>query len=394
MGNGWYEPDYGFISWQMPHGRLIQQPAIWDRLKSLNPAFRCALIGWEHYVQPNCDIVVGCRPGRWALWPVVPQFYIKPQKLFHQMCAEWEELKDIFFHKEKAMPSRLLDIDAEISQVNQWILRIAQWIEQHEKPHLTLVSLPALAYQMPRKGLQQEAIARELQEIDAIFGQLMELYTDAQVQVIVISDSVYHSVNQPVYINRILREEGLLEVMHQFGQEFLDVWESKAFVVTDQQLAHVYVRDRQVLRKLKDLCREIDGVAEIWDRTHKRSHYFSHLRTGDLVLLAAPHYWFAYDYWIDQQAAPFMHYAIAHANSVPETAKPYYFSKPATANEHKALHGEEQHAFHTSSSLQAAAGSFLGAPPTHAPFIAAQIPLPEAISPVEVYRYILQACKA
>ena len=49
--------------------------------------------------------------------------------------------------------------------------------------------------------------------------------------------------NRPVEINRALRRAGLLNVYTQAGMEYLDPWTSRAFAVTDHQIAHVYVDD-------------------------------------------------------------------------------------------------------------------------------------------------------
>lgn len=392
VGNGWYEADQGLIHWQSPYGRLIQQPGIWQRMKAIDKNFRCALIGWQHYLQDSCDIVAGFKPYRWAFWPVVPHVYMRPKSLLNQLAETWEPFRNVLYRKDMAMPSRIRTEAEEIQQINEYIMRTAEWIETHEKPHLTLVALPELAYQLPAKGYEGEQLKTSCAQIDQMCMQLIALYEAHQVQVLLLSDEVYAPVQQPIYINQILREEGLLEVISQFGQEFLDIMASRAFAVADHQIAHVYVQQPRDARKVKSLLQEIDGVASVWDRSAKRNRHIAHPRAGDYVAIAESDRWFAYDYWLQKQAAPFQHYAMAHA-------EPYGHYSASWS-------GEPQDKSASSSSRQPIqAGSFLSAGEVplkaasgwvepdrkRAPIFAAAMPLPEIISPVDVYRFIVQA---
>ena len=121
------------------------------------------------------------------------------------------------------------------------------------RPTLTLVYLPHLDYNLQRLGPGHPQIRQELRAIDALCGELIEHVRRDGTQVIVISEYGITAVRGPVYINRALREAGLLRVRRELGLETLDAGASDAFAVADHQIAHVYVRNRCQVPAIKEL---------------------------------------------------------------------------------------------------------------------------------------------
>ncbi len=67
-------------------------------------------------------------------------------------------------------------------------------------------------------------------------------------------------VDQPVLINRALREQDCWScAMVPYG-EMLMPMDSRAFAVVDHQLAHIYVRDSSDLSNVQRLVESIPGV--------------------------------------------------------------------------------------------------------------------------------------
>jgi predicted AlkP superfamily pyrophosphatase or phosphodiesterase len=122
--------------------------------------------------------------------------------------------------------------------------------------------------------------------------------------VTVLSEYGITDVSRPVDVNRMLRAEGLLHVHTQAGMEYLDPWTSRAFAVADHQVAHVYVRDPADVPAVAKLCAAVPGVAEVLGEEGKAAGGLGHPRSGELVLLADPHAWFTYYYWLDDARAP------------------------------------------------------------------------------------------
>jgi hypothetical protein len=107
-------------------------------------------------------------------------------------------------------------------------------------------------------------------------------------------------------------------VRDELGHEQLDVGASVAFAVSDHQVAHVYVHDKQRLREVEDVCARIPGVARVLAGDEKRAAGLDHPRSGELVLLSDRDAWFTYYYWLDDARAP------DYARTVDIHAKPGY----------------------------------------------------------------------
>ncbi len=107
-----------------------------------------------------------------------------------------------------------------------------------------------------------------------------------------------------MHLNRVLREHGLLSVREELGRELLDAGASAAFAVADHQVAHVYVNDPARLPEVRALLEATDGVEQVLDEEGKREYHLDHPRSGELVVVAEPHAWFTYYYWLDDDRAP------------------------------------------------------------------------------------------
>lgn len=127
---------------------------------------------------------------------------------------------------------------------------------------------------------------------------------EAAAQVIVLSEYGITPVSQPVHLNRLLRQRGLLAVREELGRELLDAGASRAFAVADHQIAHVYTNDPACLEDVRDLLETTAGVAQVLDDAGKQAAHLHHSRSGELVAVAAPDAWFTYYYWLDDRQAP------------------------------------------------------------------------------------------
>jgi predicted AlkP superfamily pyrophosphatase or phosphodiesterase len=120
----------------------------------------------------------------------------------------------------------------------------------------------------------------------------------------VVSEYGHVDVRQPVWLNRALRQAGLLTVRPGPFGEILDLFESRAFAVCDHQLAHVYVAAETDRLKVRDLLLGLPGVERVLVGEERSELHLEHERSGELVVLARPEAWFAYPYWLDDGQAP------------------------------------------------------------------------------------------
>jgi predicted AlkP superfamily pyrophosphatase or phosphodiesterase len=186
----------------------------------------------------------------------------------------------------------------------QWIADASMYTEDRYNPTLTLIYLPHLDYCLQKFGPDFTNISKDLNEIDGVVRQLVEFYEKKNASIILLSEYGISSVNNPVHVNRVLRENGLLNVRVEKGLELLDAGASKAFAVADHQVAHVYINDPSVTNKVKSILGKTDGIELILDKEEQAKYHINHERSGDLMLMANKESWFTYYFWLDDSKAP------------------------------------------------------------------------------------------
>ena len=177
-------------------------------------------------------------------------------------------------------------------------------MDRRFNPTLTLVYLPHLDYELQRVGPVIAKVGKDLSEIDAVVGSLLDHYEKAGARVIALSEYGIAPVSRPVHLNRVLREAGLLAVREELGRELLDAGASKAFAVADHQVAHVYVNDPTYLDEVRRLIESTSGVERVLGDYTKHEVHLDHPRSGELIAIATPDAWFTYYYWLDESRAP------------------------------------------------------------------------------------------
>jgi hypothetical protein len=121
---------------------------------------------------------------------------------------------------------------------------------------------------------------------------------------VVVSEYGLEAVDMPVHPNRALRSAGLLSVRETPIGEMLDTFASRAFCVSDHQLAHVYAKDPEAAQEARCVLAALDGVEWVLEGEDKRDSGLDHPRAGDLVCVARQGAWFSYYYWLDDARAP------------------------------------------------------------------------------------------
>ena len=88
------------------------------------------------------------------------------------------------------------------------------------------------------------------------------------------------------------------------GLELLDPGASKAFVVADHQVAHVYINDESVTNTVRSILEKVPGINLVLDRKAQQQYHINHERAGEFVLMADEKSWFTYYFWLDDTKAP------------------------------------------------------------------------------------------
>jgi predicted AlkP superfamily pyrophosphatase or phosphodiesterase len=293
VGNGWYFRDECEVKFWRQSNHLVQRPKIWDAARKLDPAFTCANYFWWYAMYSSADITVTPRPMYPADGRKLPDVWTYPSDLRDSLQEELGRFPLFKFWGP----------DTSIAST-QWIANSAMSVDRQKNPTLSLIYLPHLDYCLQQRGSDANASKKDLGELDAVCGQLIDYYRGRGSRVVILSEYGITAVSRPIHLNRILRERGLIAVRDEMGHELLDAGVSKAFAVADHQVAHVYVNDPSQLAAVKELLQKTPGVERVLDADGKREYHIDHPRAGELIAIAEPDAWFTYYYWLDESRAP------------------------------------------------------------------------------------------
>jgi predicted AlkP superfamily pyrophosphatase or phosphodiesterase len=93
-------------------------------------------------------------------------------------------------------------------------------------------------------------------------------------------------------------------VREELGLELLDAGASKVFAVADHQVAHIYLNDRSLESRARELLAGQPGVQSVLGAKEKAELGLDHPRAGGLVAAADARSWFTYYYWMEDAVAP------------------------------------------------------------------------------------------
>ena len=121
---------------------------------------------------------------------------------------------------------------------------------------------------------------------------------------LVASEYVITEVDSVTYPNRLLRDEGLLQVKLVDEKELIDFEHTHVWALVDHQFSHVFVKnsDPALIERAKACLKPY--FAEVLDREEQTKYQMGHERSGDLVVISHSNSWQAYYWWNDDSMAP------------------------------------------------------------------------------------------
>ncbi len=297
VGNGWLYRETGEVRFWQQSSRLLQAEPVYAaagrRAAERGRKFRAAKLFW--WFNQGAEVAISVTPK--------PYYGADGNKVFgitgtpEGLTGRLEQALGRFpFHTFWGPNAGL--------PCTTWIARAAAQVLAQERPDLTLVYLPHLDYDTQRFGPSGSDMARLVGELDAACEPLLESARSNGSRVWVVSEYGHCDVDRPVFLNRALRQAGLLDVRPGPFGEVLDTFTSRAFAVCDHQLAHVYVAQQHDLERVRELLALAAGVQRVFAGQERQELGLNHARAGEFVVLAEPRLWFAYPYWLDDRQAP------------------------------------------------------------------------------------------
>jgi len=293
VGNGWFDRTDSEVKFWKQSNKLVNGEKIWDKAKKEDPNFTSANMFWWYNMYSTADFSVTPRPQYLADGRKMPDCYSQPA-----------ELRDVLQEKLGQFPLFQFWGPGANIKSTQWIADASMLNDDMNDPTFTVIYLPHLDYCLQKFGPDLSKIGTELGEIDKVVEQLVGFYQKKNSEIIILSEYGIAPVNNPIHLNRLLRNEGLIQIRVERGLELLDAAASKAFAVADHQIAHIYINDPSVTEKVKELLKFVSGIELILDREAQKNYHIDHERAGDLVVVAGENSWFTYYFWMDDALAP------------------------------------------------------------------------------------------
>ncbi len=295
VGNGWYFRDLAEVWLWRQSNHLVGGEKIWEAGKAQDADFTCAKMFWWYNMYSTADWSATPRPMYPADGRKIPDHYSHPAELHDELDARLGQFPLFKFW------GPLADITS-----SRWISDATRHVMDTRKPTLTLTYLPHLDYNLQRLGpdLDNPVIQQDLNQVDALCGELIATADKYDQNIIVVSEYGITPVSDAVPINRALRKAGLLRIREEQGREQFDAGASDAFAVADHQIAHVYINNPDKLAQTRTLLTELDGVEHVLDAAGKSEWGLDHPRSGELVAISQADRWFSYYYWLDDARAP------------------------------------------------------------------------------------------
>lgn len=292
--NGWLHRELGRTFFWEQASSLVTGPRIWESFRRQGK--RVALLFWQQSLGEEVDLLLSPAPIHRHGGGLVDSVYSRPAGLYADLCRQ---LGDRFrLHRywgPLASPA-----------ASDWIARATAAIldDRRLAPELCLTYLPALDYDLQRYGPTH---GRSIAALSALLGQLDLLRTAAVrngYELLIFGDYAIGAVNDAVLPNVALRTHGLFHTRRVAGRLYPDLHSSLACAVVDHEVAHVYLKPGTERATARAILTGMEGVGDVLDLDAQQKWRLAHPRSGDLLLIAKPGYWFAYPWWTARGDAP------------------------------------------------------------------------------------------
>jgi predicted AlkP superfamily pyrophosphatase or phosphodiesterase len=293
VGNGWWFRDLGEVLFWRQSDRLVSGERLWETARARRPGTTAANLFWWYAMGASTDLTVTPRPAYPADGRKIPDVYARPPALRDRLVGALGEFP-LF---------RFWGPGADLAS-SEWIAAAAAAVMTEDDPDLLLAYLPHLDYPLQRLGPGDRDVSDEVAAVDAVAGRLVDLALERGRAVLVVSEYGIVGVSGAVHPNRALREAGLLEVHSNATGEHLDPLASRAFAVSDHQVAHLYAADDGARARAREVLAALPGVDAVLEGKERAAAGLDHPRAGDLVILSRPDRWFTYYHWRRDADAP------------------------------------------------------------------------------------------
>ena len=287
--NGSFDRKECRVTFWSQSSRTMPSPRIWDGLRARGG--KAAVLFHQQSLGDTADIVLSPAPLHRHGGGMLDALHTRPGRLE----AELREATSGCFRL-----SRYWGPGASAS-VGDWCTEATVAVMELYAPDLLMSYLPDMDYVLQRQGPDGKDVEDELSRFATHVSALQEAAETLGYEALFWGDYSIMPVSRPVYPNRALLAEDFFSVRRIGTRQYPDLYSSKAFAMTDHQIAHIFIREKAILVEVAEALGSLPGVEAVLTPEEAG---LAHPNCGELVMLAKADSWFAYRWWNDDSAAP------------------------------------------------------------------------------------------
>ncbi|MBW8001361.1 MAG: alkaline phosphatase family protein [Planctomycetes bacterium] len=274
---------------------LVEGQRIWQQMRKKGK--RVAMMFWQQSLGEDIDLVLSPAPIHKHHGGMIMDCYSKPDGLYKKLC---KTIGTDFNLKHYWGPLANAKVGDWIASATSIILE-----EPEMAPDLLFTYLPSMDYDLQRFGPGHPKSKKALQTTFAQLEKILSQCNRQGYEVLIFGDYTITETQKPaVFPNRVLHEAGLFNTRKVKNMLYPDFYTSSAFAMVDHQIAHVYVKHKSDIDQVKNILANVDGIAEILDKSEQSRLNVDHANSGELVIVAEKSRWFAYLWWAKKSEMP------------------------------------------------------------------------------------------
>jgi predicted AlkP superfamily pyrophosphatase or phosphodiesterase len=297
VSNGFYDKEnFQVLFWEQS-SKLVQSERIWDVLEKKNSNIKTSVLFWQNTMFANSNYLITPRPihlenGGMDMW-----CYSRPPNYYEDVSSKIGEFDLLSYWGPFAS-----------FKSTEWISKSVEYTLENHKPDLLFAYFPQLDYPSQKFGKNSTQVKEDLRKIDEVVDSIVKkvekLGLSDETEFIFFSEYGFNDVNDAIPLNKILRQNGLLETRTIKNKEYIDFEYSQAFAMVDHQIANIYLNDHADKIYVRKVLEEIKGIDMICANDKKQKLKIDNNRSGDLIAIADIDKWFSYYWWFDEDKAP------------------------------------------------------------------------------------------
>ena len=270
VGNGVFHRDLMRPLFWEQSSALVSGQRIWESFRSRGKTV--GMLFWQQSLGESVDVLISPAPIHKHHGGMIQSCYSKPAGLYDRLRST------------VGRDFNLMNYWGPLASVksSDWIASAtAALLKDKDAPDLCFSYLPVLDYDLQRFGPDSEKAKKALTSFLAELKQILNAAEVNNYDVLVFGDYAIRTAGEGAVLpNLALRNKGLLNCRDIKGALYPDLYTSPAFAVVDHEVAHVYVKDRGQIVRVRDSLMHLQGVKNVLDSDGQIKANIAHSRSG------------------------------------------------------------------------------------------------------------------